>query len=146
VFTRVITINSKHPYESSKRLCELISITIHKELKQLGIHTLLMSPGNVLSSITASAVHPFVLLVALYLMRFMGCSGINITGYNAAFVGEWLANSNYEYLDAKTVYHSEINRMGSSYTREIRVDFNENDLVETLQVLKKMDQILESHC
>ena len=117
---------------------------MHDKLKSKGVHSLLMSPGNVLSSITVAAVHPVVLLVVLYLMRFLGCSGINITGYNAAFAAEWLSINEFQSLDSKTVYHSEISRLGTSWTREIQVDVCQDDLKETEAVLNKMDQIIKS--
>ena len=118
---------------------------MHQELKAFGINSLLMSPGNVLSSITISAVHPFVLLMVLYVLRIAGCSGINISGHNAGFAAEWLAKSQFELLNPTFVYHSDITRFANSWTRLIKVDYTDEDEKETRIVLQKMDEIVRAN-
>lgn len=64
-------ILGRNPYESSKRLCELISMAMQPKLEELGIYTFVSSPGNVLSGISAGQVASIWILMALYLVIFV---------------------------------------------------------------------------
>ena len=72
-------IQGSHPYESSKRLCELLSFHFSKSLKNKRIQSLVCSPGNCFSNITQGTVNAWLLMIAYYIMRWCFCSGINVS-------------------------------------------------------------------
>ncbi|KAI8912403.1 hypothetical protein BC831DRAFT_490930 [Entophlyctis helioformis] len=116
-------VKSKHPYEASKRLSELVALEMQPDLSKRGIHTLLASPGNVSSGITQGAIFSGLLVVILYILRFFGASGINITGRNGATSTVALITSpDAKTLDPTKVYHSEINLLGRKWVVPLTID------------------------
>jgi hypothetical protein len=129
-----------HPYESSKRLCELISIALNDP--EQNIHSFITSPGNVFSSITQDSVPPWLLLIALYILRFFGCSGMNITGENAATSVVDLLDCSLDQMDHRVMYHSEINLFGQKSTKIIHLDHSEKDLEIGKKLVTDMDLLI----
>ncbi|KAJ3268955.1 hypothetical protein HDV01_002065 [Terramyces sp. JEL0728] len=132
-------LEGQKPYESSKRLCELISIGINAELRERNVYSFITSPGNVLSGITRGAINEFMFLIALMIMRILFCSGINITGYNAATSALWIAKSEPERINPNVLYHSEINILAQRWVRSIELKYDKVDDVSTKKVLRKMN-------
>jgi 17beta-estradiol 17-dehydrogenase/3beta-hydroxysteroid 3-dehydrogenase len=132
-------LRGDHPYESSKRLCELVSMALHVESD---INSFITSPGNVSSGITQDSVSPWLLLIALYILRFLGCSGINITGENAATSVVDLMECSLDQMDPNVLYHSEINVFGKKSTRVIHIEHSEQDLEIGKKLVAEMDQLI----
>ncbi|KAJ3322241.1 hypothetical protein HDV06_003301 [Boothiomyces sp. JEL0866] len=130
---------SPKPYESSKRLCELISIGINAELRERNVYSFITSPGNVLSGITKGVVNEFMILIALMIMRILFCSGINITGYNAATSALWVAKSEPEKINPNLLYHSEINILAQRWVRSIELKYDEMDDITSKKLIRKMN-------
>ena len=106
-------LKSLNPYESSKRLCELICFATHDRLAKKRIHSFVVSPGVVNSNIAGGFIHPVILFIILVFLRLMGISGINISPKNGASSALFIAFiDNPLGLDHTKVYHSEINRFG----------------------------------
>ena len=64
-------LKGDHPYESSKRATDLLSITLNEDFKKRGIknvYSLLTSPGNVLTNMTQGAVAWWLLAFTLHLV------------------------------------------------------------------------------
>ncbi|KAH9276925.1 hypothetical protein BASA83_000437 [Batrachochytrium salamandrivorans] len=107
---------SNYPYESSKRLGELISLEMGPYLAERGIHSFIASPGIVNSGITQGAI-------SSWMLRLLGLSGINITGKNGATSTLFLATSeNPKSIDSTKVFHSEITRFGHRSVEMLSID------------------------
>ncbi|KAJ3308865.1 hypothetical protein HDV04_000745 [Boothiomyces sp. JEL0838] len=132
-------LHGPKPYESSKRLCELISIGSNAELRERNVYSFITSPGNVLSGITKGAVGEFLILFALILMRIFFCSGINITGYNAATSALWVAKSEPEKINPNLMYHSEINILAQRWVRSIELKYDEKDDIISKKLVRKLN-------
>ncbi|KAI8895197.1 hypothetical protein BC833DRAFT_602162 [Globomyces pollinis-pini] len=127
-FDDIQCIKGTHPYESSKRLCELMSIQLQNYLKKSRTCSLITSPGVVYSGISKGELHGFLIMIAFLLMRLFGCSGINISGTNSATSAVWIANQeNPENLNPQTMYHSDITIFGKTFVREIPLMVSESD-------------------
>eukprot|EP00842_Homolaphlyctis_polyrhiza_P006493 jgi/Hompol1/6845/HPOL_001314-RA len=116
-------LKGKHPYESSKRLSELVSLATAPELAKRGIHTYITSPGNVLSGILQGIIPSWVFLIVLVILRIFGSSGINISGKNAATSTVTIVTEpNPERFDPAKVHHSEINLFGRRWVAQLDID------------------------
>ncbi len=94
------------------------------------------SPGNVLSNITQGAVNAWLMLFALYVMRFFFCSGLNITPQNGATSVLYLHDSD-KSLDPFKLYHSDITPFGKTWVRVLPVEFQ-----DIQDVVRHMDSLL----
>jgi NAD(P)-dependent dehydrogenase (short-subunit alcohol dehydrogenase family) len=135
-------IKGKFPYESSKRLCELLSMELSRTLRDRHIHSYVASPGNVLSTLSAGIGGYFLTLTALILMRLFGCSGINITGENAATSTIHILRENIDKLNHQSLYHSEISIFGQKSTSIQRLRFNDDDKAQARYLVKEIDHLL----
>ncbi|OAJ40734.1 hypothetical protein BDEG_24435 [Batrachochytrium dendrobatidis JEL423] len=63
-------LKGKYPYESSKRMCEILSLEMNSDLAKKGIHSFIASPGNVSSGITQGAIAGFVLVGVLIIVSY----------------------------------------------------------------------------
>jgi hypothetical protein len=122
---------------------ELVSVCLNNELESKGIKSVITSPGNVFSGITSNVVHPMLILFALYFMRLFGCSGINISGENAATSAFWVSTVSPKELDPQVLYHSEINQFAQKYVRKLSLDINEQDLENGSKIIRKLDLIMK---
>ncbi|KAJ3306726.1 hypothetical protein HDV03_004357 [Kappamyces sp. JEL0829] len=137
-------IKGAHPYESSKRLCELVSMAIYPELRRKGIYSFITSPGNILSGISTSQASVWMVLIGFFLMRLFGSSGTNVTGENGATSAMWLVSRpDPESVDPHLVYHSDITRWGSRFVKELDIDHSVADIQLGRQLVGKMDALLE---
>ena len=77
------------------------------------------------------------MLLALYIMRFFYCSGINITPQNGATSVLYLHDAKTRDLDPLKLYHSDITPFGKTWVKEIYVEFE-----DIKQVVDSMDDLL----
>jgi 17beta-estradiol 17-dehydrogenase/3beta-hydroxysteroid 3-dehydrogenase len=62
----------KHPYESSKRLLELVSMYMYADWAQkYQIYSLIISPGNVISNISTSQASAIIVTITLYIVSLL---------------------------------------------------------------------------
>ncbi|KAH6564780.1 hypothetical protein BASA50_002942 [Batrachochytrium salamandrivorans] len=116
-------IKGNYPYESSKRLGELISLEMGPYLAERGIHSFIASPGIVNSGITQGAISSWMVFGVMIILRLLGLSGINITGKNGATSTLFLATSeNPKSIDSTKVFHSEITRFGHRSVEMLSID------------------------
>jgi hypothetical protein len=115
---------------------------LYEELQPKGVYTFLTSPGNVKSGITPNSVHPWLLIFALYVMRLLGCSGINITGHNAATATLDLIDCSFDEMDPYVLYHSEINILGTRSTKILHIE-RAKELGK--QMVGEMDRLLSKY-
>ncbi|KAJ3295050.1 hypothetical protein HK104_003056 [Borealophlyctis nickersoniae] len=133
-------LKGAHPYESSKRLGELVCMDMYDELRKRNIYSLMASPGNCNSSMFGTSLAwTLMLCTVLYIMRFMCLSGINISGKNGATAPIHLAlTSGPEGLDPTKIYHSEINPLGKKWVVELSSD---RDAEMAKRVRRELDQL-----
>ncbi|KAJ3154979.1 hypothetical protein HDU86_004498 [Geranomyces michiganensis] len=115
-------LKGNHPYESSKRLCEILAVQMHEELKKQEIYAFVVSPGNCFTGLMGQGILiDIAMIISLYLMRFLAISGCNISPRNGATAPLYLAAevSDPAALDANMLYHSEISPLGSRSVRRI---------------------------
>ncbi|KAL5036508.1 3-keto-steroid reductase [Batrachochytrium dendrobatidis] len=137
-------LKGKYPYESSKRMCEILSLEMNSDLAKKGIHSFIASPGNVSSGITQGAIAGFVLVGVLIILRCLGMSGINITGKNGATSTLHLITAeNPNALDNTKVFHSEISVFGKRSVVLLNIDAG--DLLARHQLVEKLE-ILRNEC
>ncbi|KAI8908374.1 hypothetical protein EDD86DRAFT_191421 [Gorgonomyces haynaldii] len=137
-------LRGEKPYESSKRLGELVSICLDKKLRDSSVRSFIASPGNLYSELVGAMVSAYLYIFALYIMRLFGCSGININGYNAATSIVDLIQSQEE-LDPSKVYHSEINIFGQKWTVPLTIQVKDEELIKAKQIMDKMDLMIQQH-
>ncbi|KAJ3171000.1 hypothetical protein HDU88_008034 [Geranomyces variabilis] len=122
-------LTGKHPYESSKRLCEILAVQMHEVLKEKEVYSFVVSPGNCYTGLLGQGIFIDVaMIVVLYLMRFLAISGCNISPRNGATAPLYLAAevSDPAALDADVLYHSEISQFGSRSVRRIALPDQQN--------------------
>jgi hypothetical protein len=119
-------------------------MALYNELSAKNVYSFVTSPGNVSSGIIQGKIHPWLLLLSLYIMRLFGCSGINITGKNAATSAVELAKTTERAgLSPFDLYHSEINLFG---TRSVKTIPLEQDMELSRLLLKEMDLLVDTVC
>ncbi|CCF56854.1 hypothetical protein KAFR_0B05590 [Kazachstania africana CBS 2517] len=80
-------LRSESPYESSKRLIDVLQLATYKELKNLDIYQYVVQPGIFISQATAKHLNWFTyygMLLMFYIARVLGSYWHNIDGYRAA--------------------------------------------------------------
>ncbi|KAJ3186737.1 hypothetical protein HDU85_007557 [Gaertneriomyces sp. JEL0708] len=118
-------VNGKHPYESSKRLGELICLDMQDELRKQGIHSFIVSPGNCFTGLLDQGMFiNFCWIAVLYIMRFLFVSGCNISAENGATSALHLTCEveNPDSLDNKKIFHSDITPLARQFVRLLDVD------------------------
>ncbi|KAJ3049900.1 hypothetical protein HK097_009107 [Rhizophlyctis rosea] len=109
-------IKGAHPYESSKRLCELLCMATQQDLCTHNIHSFVCSPGNSATNMFGDGwIIQAILFTVLWFMRLCGMSGINISATNAATAATYITTvEDPQGLDPRKIYHSEISRSGKT--------------------------------
>ncbi|KAI8824215.1 uncharacterized protein EV422DRAFT_519300 [Fimicolochytrium jonesii] len=135
-------LKGDHPYESSKRLCELLAVQMHSELRDRGIYSYVVSPGNCFTGLLDQGWFiSFAWLTVLYLMRLMYISGCNVTPKNGATSAVHLASEVRDPSDLKEsiLYHSEISPLGHKSVRHLPLEVAADDLTGMKTVRKELD-------
>ena len=115
-------------------------MALYSELSAKNVYSFITSPGNVYSGMLQGKIHPWLLLLSLYIMRLFGCSGINITGENAATSAVELAKTKDRSGQSPfDLYHSEINLFG---TRSVKTIPLAQDMELSRTLLKEMDLLV----
>ncbi|TPX71160.1 hypothetical protein SpCBS45565_g01280 [Spizellomyces sp. 'palustris'] len=135
-------VRGDHPYESSKRLCELLAIDMHDELRQRNIYSFVVSPGNCFTGLLDQGwIVAACWVGVLYLMRFLFISGCNITPRNGATSAFHLACevANPTALDPTKLYHADISPLGRRYVRELTLPAEDPKTVRSVR--REMDEL-----
>ncbi|KAJ3035091.1 hypothetical protein HDV00_004313 [Rhizophlyctis rosea] len=136
-------LKGPHPYESSKRACELVCMAMQEELRKRNIYSFVCSPGNCNTGMVGDTwVMATILFVVLWIMRLAGLSGINMTGRNGATSSTYLTTvSDPQGLDPRKIYHSEISRFGKTSVALLPM-VQDDEMAGRL--LKKVDALYQS--
>ncbi|CAO3636564.1 unnamed protein product [Cunninghamella blakesleeana] len=114
-------IKSDIPYESSKWACDLLSVACHEKYQKsnLPISSFTTSPGVVASNIGELPRWITELRILLhYIMRWVGVTSQNISGYNGAFADLFVALEPLSKLDYIVRYLASTDRWGKSFIEE----------------------------
>ncbi|CAO3588862.1 unnamed protein product [Absidia cylindrospora] len=138
-------IKSAIPYESSKWACDLIAIACHErfQAENLPISSFTTSPGVVASNIGDLPGWITQLRKLLhYLMRFIGVTSQNITGYRGATADAYVAMAPLSILHSTTRYLALTDRWGTSFVGEqpLVIDMN-----AALKLTKKCELAYQAH-
>ncbi|KAJ3028661.1 UNVERIFIED_CONTAM: hypothetical protein HDU68_001144 [Siphonaria sp. JEL0065] len=108
------------PYESSKRLIELIHSETAGDLKRKGIYSVLSNPG--ISATEMSGAPILLTMIFLYILRFFGLAGVCISPWNASRASAYAAMEvkNASELSVDTVYQSDVSIWGESRIRMLK--------------------------
>ncbi|KAI9096973.1 hypothetical protein DFS34DRAFT_622073 [Phlyctochytrium arcticum] len=135
------------PYESSKRLCELLALDMQAELQKKNIHSFLVSPGNCFTGIlTQGWIINFCWVAVLYIMRFLSISGCNVSPRNGTTSTMYLTCevTDPSTLDSKMLYHSDITPLGKPFVRKLPVEsMARQDALR--EVRRSMDDLYSKH-
>ncbi|KAI9332057.1 hypothetical protein BDR26DRAFT_869583 [Obelidium mucronatum] len=115
-------LEGSEPYESSKRLIELIHFETAQDLKKKGIYSCLANPGISATDVMQGNVPVFVIVLVLYFLRLLGLRAICVTPFNAAKSGAYLAAEvkDLSKLDqdlSTTAFQSDVSYFGKSRVR-----------------------------
>lgn len=73
-------------------------------------------------------------------MRLFGCSGVNITGENAATASvSFTKVQNLDDMPCDVLYHSEYGIFSGNSVKMLPIDYNNQDLEAVRKIMKKMD-------
>ncbi|KAJ3199391.1 hypothetical protein HDU82_000457 [Entophlyctis luteolus] len=117
-------LRGDEPYESSKRLIEIVHMQTFAELKKSGIISVVANPGISATDITQGRVPVFLIIAVLYILRLFGLPRVCITPYNAASSIVHLASAvkDPESLDPDLVCVSDVNVFGKQRVITYKLD------------------------
>ncbi|KAJ3137643.1 hypothetical protein HK100_000555 [Physocladia obscura] len=123
-FSDIQCLKGNMPYESSKRLIEIMHMQTYASLKKKGIYSCLVNPGISATDITQGLVPMFLVYFALYFLRCCGLPGVCATPQNAATSAVHLAVKieNLDAVDPDTVYQSDVSFWGKPRIRKLKLD------------------------
>ncbi|KAI8922400.1 hypothetical protein DFJ77DRAFT_506175 [Powellomyces hirtus] len=122
-------LKGDHPYESSKRLCEILAVQLNHELREKNVNVFVVSPGNCYTGLMGQgAVIDMCIVVVLHLMRLLYISGCNVSPRNGATAPIYLTNevTDASSLSPDVLYHSEISPLGSRSVKRLPLSSLEN--------------------
>ncbi|KAI8093729.1 uncharacterized protein BX664DRAFT_330441 [Halteromyces radiatus] len=138
-------LKSTIPYESSKWACDLLSVACHNRFQKenLPISSFTTSPGVVASNIGELPIWITELRKLLhYLMRFMGVTSQNISGYRGALADAFVALSPVSSLNEMVRYLASTDRWGQSYVDEQPLLM---DMATAEQLYKKCEVLYQAY-
>ncbi|ORY40947.1 hypothetical protein BCR33DRAFT_348927 [Rhizoclosmatium globosum] len=117
----IMCLKGAYPYESSKRLIELIHLETAARLREKGIYSVVANPGISATDVMKGTVPTWLILVALYFFRFCFLPAVCITPFNASRSEAYLAIevTDPNELNPKTVYQSDVTFWGTSRVRKL---------------------------
>ncbi|SAM09774.1 hypothetical protein [Absidia glauca] len=138
-------IKSLTPYESSKWACDLISVACHDRFQKenLPISSFTTSPGVVASNIGDLPYWVTELRKLLhYLMRFVGVTSQNISGYRGAVADAFVALTPLSSLNTTLRYLAATDRWGTSFVEEHPLDI---DISTAKELIRKCELAYQAH-
>lgn len=132
------------PYPHSKRLMDLISLSINKRLNKYGVYSDTVCPGMVVSQMTAAImplfmwylILPIILIIRLFITHF-----ITFKAENGSESLIWLAKNDPALIDHSLKYFSRTPPCGATYIHKEKIPFTESLLIN---IREEMETIADS--
>ncbi|XP_068599180.1 3-keto-steroid reductase/17-beta-hydroxysteroid dehydrogenase 7 [Brachionichthys hirsutus] len=131
------------PYSSSKYACDLLSLALNTHYNKQGLHSSVICPGFVMTSLTYGILPSFpsflwTILMPLFWLIRMFTNTFTLTPYNGTEALFWLFKQKPESLDPQAKYHSLTSGLGNSYTQPRKMDI---DLATSEVLYEKLLQL-----
>eukprot|EP00731_Ephydatia_muelleri_P023887 Em0016g158a len=132
----------KDPYAVSKKVIDLLSIELNRELSPKGVYSHTTCPGLVMSQMTYSILPKWVwslLFPILVLIRLLITPTMTIDASNGAEAMMWLAHTDPATVDPGVKYVSTVSALGMRYVARHAIKGQQADLTQA--VYKKLERI-----
>ncbi|KAJ3224421.1 hypothetical protein HDU81_008561 [Chytriomyces hyalinus] len=119
-------LKGTNPYESSKRLIEIVHMDLAPALAARGIRCVLANPGAAATDVVQGHAPIWAMIMFLYIIRFCGIAGINITPFNGAKSSVFLAAEAKDAadLDPKIVIMSDVTVWGKRRVKRLALNMD----------------------
>ncbi|KAI8615896.1 hypothetical protein BC830DRAFT_254080 [Chytriomyces sp. MP71] len=115
----LMCLKGTHPYESAKRLIEIVA----PELSKRGLKCAIANPGVSATDVVQGKVPLWAVVIFLYIVRFFGIVGVNITPFNSAKAPVYLAAESLDQrdFDGQMIVMSDTSVFGTRRIRKVPV-------------------------
>lgn len=132
----------KDPYAVSKKVIDLLSIELNRELSPKGVYSHTTCPGLVMSQLTYGILPKWVwtlLFPILVLIRLLITPTMTIDATNGAEAIMWLVHTDPATVDPGVKYVSNVSALGRRYVARHTIKGQQPDL--TRAIYKRLEQI-----